>query len=290
MSNFKPEFLEAFLETAVERHRVYKKKEAGLPKPWTDNAVLRDFFFCNLFRQYDKCSKWIIEKVVPYGRWDLLVLYRFISTHSTFLCLEEAERMGHIELDSLDDVEECLRQWKEDGAIFSGCFIRNPSTSKGMMETYKAVFQHIEDIKKCEDHLQAVIRRNSLEELCAALKTVTGIAGFMSYEYACDFSYTDWFNPTDTMTWANMGPGAQRGMSILLTGNRYQKIPFNTWLSYARELLPLLKERVEKEFPEEVVTMREVEHWLCEFQKYCKYVSFSNGGDKVKHRKYNGGI
>lgn len=286
MSEFRPEFLEEFLSTAVERHRIYKKKEAGLPKPWTNNPVMRDFFFCNLFRQYDKCSKWIIEKIVPYGRWDLLILYRFISTYSTFKRLEGDE----IPLDDMDKVHEYLKLLKSHGVpLFSGCFIRNPRIPGGWTETHNVPFILIEEIKKVHG-TPGPLSVNTLEGVVKELSKFPGTAGFMGYEYACDFAYAPGvFNPIDTMTWANMGPGAQKGMSLIIHGCSHKKFTFKEWISHAREILPLLKARVEKEFPEERVTMREVEHWLCEYQKYRKYFNVLRYGDKVKHRKYEGG-
>ena len=282
---FKSDYLEEFLSTALERHNIFTIKSTKIQKPWTDDPVLRDFFFCNLFRQYDKCSKWIIEKILPYGRWDLIILYRFISTYKTFKRLEEAEELGQIELDSLEDVEQCLRVWKEDGPVFAGCFIRNPSTSIGVLESYRAVFQHIIDLKAMGFDPRTF---SSMESMCLFLRQVKGIAGFMSYEYACDFAYTNSFHPTDKYSWANMGPGAKQGMSFLVHGYRRHNFNQKEWLTYAVKLLPLLKKRINTVYPMEDVTLREVEHWLCEYQKYVKYACSLNGGIKVKHRKYEG--
>lgn len=281
---FKEAFLEEFLRTAVERHRIYRKKEADLPKPWTEDVVMRDFFFCNLFRQYDKCSKWIIEKILPYGRWDLLILYRFISTYSTFKMLEGDE----IPLDSVEAVTAAMKMYKQDGiTLFSSCFIRNPRIPGGWTETHNVPLILINEIKKQAENI--FLFNTTLEDMVEFLSQFPGTGGFMAYEYACDFAYMDKFNPTDTMTWANMGPGAQRGMSLLIHGTAFQKFSFHEWLNHAQNLLPLLKERVESEFPEETVTMREVEHWLCEYQKYRKYYNFVfSGGEKIKHRKYEG--
>jgi len=220
------------------------------------------------------------------------MVYRFISTYETF---KRLELILSPRIDSLEEIEECLEQWSKHGKIFSGCFIRNPSTSQGAVQTYRAIFQVIRDMKKdgwSEDGSMKGWYLTSLERMCRNLKKYTGIGGFMAYEYACDFAYTGYFNPTDKDTWANMGPGAKRGMSFLLYGNAYHNIHPMDWLEYARDLLPILRGRIKVEFPNDlyylVVSMREVEHWLCEYQKYKKYHNFLQGGDKVKHRKYDG--
>lgn len=281
---FNEQVLNTYIETALERHRIYKKKEAGLPKPWTEDPIYQQFFFCNLFRQYDKCSKWIIDKVIPYGRWDLIILYRFISTYALF---EEIDYNADIA--DLEEVYNFLELRKSYGtSMFNGCFLRNPRVEGGWTETWKVPFYTIEAIRKEESVLKNFLKRDSLQELVGYLKKFPGIGGFMGYEYACDFEYTKFFNPTDKYTWANMGPGAKKGMSLVKYGVPGKQMTQDEWLEGARELFKILKKRVESEFPDEDVSMREVEHWLCEFQKYSKYWGVLNHGHKVKYRTYGG--
>ena len=280
---FNEKELNWFVQTALERHRIYKKKETGAPKPWTSDEVFQQFFFCNLFRQYDKCTKWIVDNVLPYKRWDLTILYRFISTYELFEGIKET-----VDMSNLKEVEKYLCEMRKLGTMFSGCFLRNPRIKGEWVETYQAPFIVIEQIRKVENLLKNFLETGTLQEMVGFLKQFPGIGGFMGYEYACDFAYTEMFNPSDTMTWANMGPGAQRGMSLLLYGSSEVKMKENVWLSYARELFVILKQRVESEFPEEDVSMREVEHWLCEYAKYRKYMGVLEHGYRVKYRHYGG--
>lgn len=282
---FKEDILQNYLDTAMERHRIYIQKEAGAPKPWTEDKVYQQFFFCNLFRQYDKCSKWIIENVVPLERWDLIILYRFISTYELF---EEIKLRGIVE--DLGATQRFLAGRKAQGSMFNGCFLRNPRIQGGWVETYKVPFYTIETLREDRKNLQYVLELNNLEEMVYYLRQFPGIGRFMGYEYACDFEYTDSFNPTDKFTWANMGPGAMRGMSLLLHGAPGVRMTQNEWLYYARQLLEKLTVTFRKSFPEakEDITMREVEHWLCEYQKYRKYWGVLNLGHKVKYRTYGG--
>jgi len=282
---FNKRFLDKFIEVAIERHKIYKLRESGAPRPWTNNEILRDYFFCNLFRQYDKCSKWIIENIVPYQRWDLLVLYRFISTYDTFEKIK-----ANCKLDDLERIHGFLAEIKQSGEkIFSGCFIRNPRIPGGWTETYNVPFVLIDEIKK-DGTIELVIALNSLEKMVEYFSRFSGTKFFMGYEYACDLEYAQFFNPTDKLTWANMGPGAMRGMSLLLHGSAFQKMKQDFWLAKAQELLGIMTKEVGSVFPEETITMREVEHQLCEFQKYVKYCSMSEGSERVKHRKFNGSI
>jgi len=284
---FNEQVLNMYIETALERHRIYKKKEAGLPKPWTTDPVYQQFFFCNLFRQYDKCSKWIIDNIVPLGRWDLIILYRFISTYELF-----EEIKANCALDDLEAIEKYLQVRKLRGSMFNGCFLRNPRIEGGWVETYRVPFFTIKTMKETgwteDGGGLPFLPWETLEDLVKELRSYPGIGGFMGYEYACDLEYTEDFNPTDKYTWANMGPGAKKGMSLVKYGVPGKQMTQDEWLEGARALLPILTQRVKAEFPDEDVSMREVEHWLCEFQKYSKYWGVLNQGHKVKYRLYGG--
>jgi len=56
---------EKFLEFCLERHSVFKKKEAGLPKPWTNDEILQKHKFTNLFRDLDRVSVFIFDWIEP---------------------------------------------------------------------------------------------------------------------------------------------------------------------------------------------------------------------------------
>lgn len=278
--------IEKYLSLAVERHKIYKWRESGTPKPWTEDVVFRDFFFCNVFRQYDKCSKWIINNIVPYERWDLLILYRFMSTYSLFKRIEEEQ----IPFDAINRIQKFLEKMKKNGeTLFSSCFIRNPRIPGGWTETYNVPFFLIEEIKS-EGSMQEMLAKNSLELMVEYLSQFSGTKGFMGYEYASDFEYTAFFNPTDKYTWCNKGPGAQKGLSLLVYDWFWKRFSKPEWLKWTRYIFEKMKKRFKEDFPEEDLSMREVEHWLCEYQKYVKYKASLFGNHKVKYRKYQGGI
>ena len=42
-----------------ERENIRQLKEAGKPKPWSDNPVMQETYFCNVNREDDRVTKWI---------------------------------------------------------------------------------------------------------------------------------------------------------------------------------------------------------------------------------------
>lgn len=288
------EFIESqvnkFLDTAVERHRIYLKKETHIDnKPWTNDPIFQNYFFCNVHRWRDKCTRWIINHVVPLvneniDNWPLIILYRFISTYEVFKHIEY-----HNDIDDIEGVYNYLKNLHDfEETIFNGCFLRNPRIKGGWTNTYKVPFHIIEEIKENKVGINGALSFNSLENLTLWFTQFSATSGFMGYEYSCDFEYTKWFSPTDKYTWCNKGPGAQKGLSWLIYGNSYMKFTLKEWDLYTKQLFHFMTERFGKEFPNEVISMREVEHWMCEFQKYKKYSLHFKTGEKCKYRKYQG--
>ncbi|MCH9712860.1 MAG: hypothetical protein K0U20_09575, partial [Proteobacteria bacterium] len=43
----------------TERNHIRELKECGSPKPWTNNIVMQETYFCNVNREDDKVTIWI---------------------------------------------------------------------------------------------------------------------------------------------------------------------------------------------------------------------------------------
>jgi hypothetical protein len=130
-----------------------------------------------------------------------------------------------------------------------------------------------------------------LEALWQELKQFKYLGGFMSYEIVCDLRYTYLLGgAVDINTWANLGPGAARGLCRLTespikiprTGMKDARPkPPNDWLVRMQQLLKRTRTKLPK-MPR--FELREMEHSLCEFDKY-ERVRLGQGRSK---RKYSG--
>jgi alpha-glutamyl/putrescinyl thymine pyrophosphorylase clade 1 len=52
-----------FLEFVEERHRIWERRQAGSPQPWTDNPILASHKFTNVYRWLDPGSQFVIEEL-----------------------------------------------------------------------------------------------------------------------------------------------------------------------------------------------------------------------------------
>lgn len=54
---------ESFWRFAAERHRIYEKRLRGEPRPWTDDPILAQYKFTNVFRAADRVSQYLIKVI-----------------------------------------------------------------------------------------------------------------------------------------------------------------------------------------------------------------------------------
>ena len=72
----KPEHLAYWIE---ERERIRELKEAGAPKPWSEDAIFQTTYFCNVRREDDKVTKWVRKNWPCGGSVGLVVLARMFN-------------------------------------------------------------------------------------------------------------------------------------------------------------------------------------------------------------------
>jgi hypothetical protein len=96
----------------------------------------------------------------------------------------------------------------------------------------------------------------------------------MAYEMVTDMRHTPLLNDAkDIMTWANMGPGAQRGLRRLgypatnqKQGNESMRALLDNWTEKLWAKIP--EPYTAADYP--LLEMRDIEHSLCETDKYLR--------------------
>lgn len=297
---FKEERLKLYLNVAEERQKIFVKKEIlKQEKPWTSDDVFKNFFFCNVFREQDKATVALLKYIIQPNEhnkelWKWIVLSRYLSRADVI------EEMAYKAQSSLNKAFLWLKSEQDMGRVlFTSGFIQNTGTSDGFTDKLTYIYRLIQSMDKTEDIDAYLVRTRVMEKVCGMLRSFSGIAGFMSYEYACDFNYTTRYGGyTDTYLWTNPGPGATRGINVLLGNDDNLKKKHTDFVLKARSLREEWKEyfkpREFKSFDNAEAdrymrklknpTMREIEHWLCEFDKYCRVLRTG-----TFRRKYNGG-
>lgn len=299
--------LDQFLYWMRERYNVAIRRRNDLPKPWTDDEVLQTYFFTHPYREMDRVTVWFKDNIREPLRDDpdvifATVCFRWFNLPETGVVLANyrPKTGDQYSMGLLEDwkPEEALRLLSEVRAnreqVFTGAYMINSPGGKPKLE---AIIERIDKVWKDRERLVDFFEQNNglgkshplrMEDAHKRLTQYEGLAGFMAYEIVCDLRYTYLLeNAPDKMTWCNPGPGCIRGLYRLLglpfkKGNNASSPPKPAhWDKTMRELLATAKNRLSSMPPLE---MREIEHSLCEYDKYMRAIE----GDGKLKRKYGG--
>lgn len=280
-----------------ERHRIYLLRREGNPAPWTADQILRDYRFCNLFRELDKVTVWVRKNIrEPYADhpnlWFMLAIARTYNLPSTLQALKDVCWPTETwDPDLATAVCEDLQ--KRGLPLHTGAYmIRAESDSRRewYSRTKAYYLNHIVLGRLWENRAWLVEELStSLERATQALRNFHGWGGFMAYEVVTDLRWTRYLEKaSDIYTWANPGPGANRGL------NRYHGRPLKLRLKDSvlveemRDLLAIANgpESLLQVHVPRPLEMRDIEHSLCEFDKYER----TRLGEGRPRSKYQGGV
>lgn len=259
--------VEEFFRTARERESIRLSRETGNPQPWTEDPVFRRWKFCNVFREDDKTTRWFRENVrSQLDPADSLV--RATVIFRWFNLIETGEVIKDLLLSRWDSVEAYSRLRGRE-QIFTGAFIINSAPGEPKLD---CILRCIDVFLTKEREIVEAIRGRSLRHAQSVIeKSAPRLGRFMTYEVVTDLSHTSILNPIDLMTWASAGPGCARGLGLVFRNN---EAAFNYGSRRDQvEMLELMAEllcrsRDSRLWPWREWTMREVEHWSCEYAKY----------------------
>jgi len=267
--------VEQFFDTARERYNIMLARQAG-GTHWTDDPVFQQYRFCNVFREDDKTTIWFRENVrepmmFASARRQLLATVAF----RTFNLIATGERILPILLKQGWNTEKVRKAMEGAPRIVTGAYIVR--TPKGMNKLDGICWRMEEFITGGFD--RRVLRASSLQAAHAALIEAPLQGPFTAYEIVSDLRHSLFRHAPDIMTWANPGPGAQRGLRRVF--GKTDK-PRSIWMLHQMRELLRLSRPDSFYWPESWPQweMREVEHWLCEFDKYQR----AGEGGKMKRR------
>ena len=170
---------------------------------------------------------------------------------------------------------EVLRARKDDEheQIFTGAYIiTGGGKTQPKHETICAALDYVHKNRK--DLAKRIVAGRSMEKACEVLQEIHTVGAFIAYELVCDLRHTRILaDALDVNSWANPGPGARRGIHRLLGGSKiWKKGKKPDYNLVMRDLLKRSKQECSAhvfkcEWPFE---MREIEHSLCEADKYMR--------------------
>ena len=259
----------------AERHRIYLKKMTGEPAPWTQDPALRQYRFCNVFRELDKVTVWLRENWrEPFADsdylWIAMCLARQINWPETLAEVGFPEH-GY----DAAAVRQALEARKLRGdKVYTGAYMISAPAGEfaGMGKpeyTAQIVVGALWRTRNEFDDLFAAGRQPTMQVVHSWLKQFRGWGDFMAYEVVTDLRHTRYLrNAPDINTWAVAGPGAIRGLHRL-HGRPYKRaLSQEQACEEMRELLALSRSSLPDFIP--ALELREIEHSLCETDKWLR--------------------
>jgi hypothetical protein len=276
--------LNKFFRYARERHDIYLRRAAGAERPYTKDPILQKYRFCNVYRELDRTTQWMAKYVRPQANAEMEVLacvtfrmFNRIATGEAIFCQNSLDpKSGSMataferfaDTGKVSHLRQAITAFVgKKGPYVTGSYIIStpPGYSKldGVLEILRLFHKN-----SCWDQEDAY---TAMEETFKWLSSQPWLGVFHSYEIVCDLRYCKmWFDgqkPSGAMQWCNVGPGARRGLNRILGVDKdtRQKVPF--MLDKMREILDA--SRGSGNWPHKPSwEMREVEHTLCEFDKF----------------------
>ena len=250
-----------FFKWINERQRMYMKKEAGKPWPWTDDPIMQNYFFCNVYREQDTVTKWIAEnwrnRKAPTNIMVFnMIVARFFNWPPTLKSIGWTKEWNssRIRSDLLLDQTMGHKIFSE-AYLIAGTDLKGKSKIEGVCDRLDWVWKNLEFITA------GVIGHGTLEGAWRSLQQIPGVAGFIAYEIVTDLRHTSVLqNAPDIMKWANPGPGAIRGL---------QRIHGREAVSGRDAAIALMRDLLKdsKLWTKWPLEMRDIEHSLCEYDK-----------------------
>jgi|SRR5438876_2395249 len=285
--HFNAEMLKSFWRFVCERQWVWHRRfvERKFP-PWTDDPILKTTRFTNVYRELDPGTQYALREILE-TRLSMkdkifnVMLYRLIGRTDTFSAIG-AQHVSSFDSSFLEKTLRFIRDVKGEPP-FSGAYIVSTYLGMGSRDKVVNIARLFGELSKIFNGVyDQLLACRSAEEAFLELRSLYGFGTFLAYQVLVDLLYPLKINrgrpilPFSHNDWAIAGPGAQKGVKILLSDQTISKdLPVMQWL---HEHQQAEFERLRLEFPylhnergdEIQISLSNIENCLCEFYKYIK--------------------
>jgi alpha-glutamyl/putrescinyl thymine pyrophosphorylase clade 1 len=216
----RPRIYDQYWHFAAERQQIFQRRLAGEPGPWTDDPILREYKFCNVYRAADRVSQYMIRDVCYHDepcadedRVFQIVAFRTFSKTATWHAVHDA--LGRYP--TLEDLADGsftsgLDQARlRNGGLYTGAFILCANDAYGQSAKHR---NHVELFRHMflHDRLGArLLGATSLREVYDLLHGYPLMGDFMSYQITIDLNYSALIGFSEN-DFTQAGPGALRGI------------------------------------------------------------------------------
>ena len=310
---------ETFWYWVHERHAIYLRrncttaelKRFGVPERnmndgyYTGDPILREYRFCNVFRELDRVTVWIRKNIrEPYADhpnlWLMLAIARTINWPDT---LEQVMKMGawpdegNWNPKALTEALE--RRSRSGNKVYTGAYMIRAESDRIKPWYNWSKQRYIAEIvigrlwENREDWRSYLDKPDQPDSLSPYTPNIHGTwsmfqnpyyigwGPFMAYQVVVDMRHTRYLcDAPDINTFAALGPGSKKGI------NRLVGLPVNAplnqeeGLGFMRTLWASQRQHRASWVPE--IELSDIQNCLCEFDKYMR-VKLEEGRPRAKY-------
>lgn len=289
-----------YLYWMCERMNIFWKKYEGKPAPWTEDEVLRNGKFCNVYRCLDRVSQYLLSHVIYNGKkyepediFFRILLFKHFNKIETWDLMEK--EFGEITYEvGLENIAKFLDDCIErkiaiyGNAYIINCFFYQYPEYKHItkLSKHRAHFRIYEDEIFQNGHLYDFLEAGSLEELFWVFRKMKIYGDFTAQQYAIDLNYSTLFD-FDENDFVITGPGSIRGIERTFESARgCDYVGVIKWIhENLEELLFDFTKETSMEFyplPNRMPTLIDLQSTFCETDKYLRARGLDTPGVKVK--------
>ena len=293
----------AFFEFVFDRQAVwYKRTALGLPAPWTDDNILQNFRFCNVYRELDggtiAIGKYLAQPLPAEQKLFNIIAYRFFNRRDTI----ENLFGGLLSEQNFDfkTLEKRFDAKKKEENIFSNAYL---ITAHAYNRNYRPQDKHeqillmLNDLRfKLKDIIKT-LRESAPQEGLRIITEAVPMAGpFLAGQILLDATYAKNIVPYTANDFLIVGPGAHWGLNIIC-GRALNKKEADAECRKLWQMQPQafaeLKQTTNKDWNEvrwqnesycggKYLCLHDVQNSLCEFRKYWRLKQ----GENAKRRYF----
>jgi hypothetical protein len=204
-----------------ERMNIFWNKLESNEQPWTNDIILQENKFTNVYRASDRINQYMIRNVIynkltGFDERDILfriLIFKIFNKIETWEYLES--ETGPISIRNFDllKVNRLLSERMSRTPIYNNAYMMTGTHSKYNHLTYKHEkwLQMVQDEIVKEKILEKIIKAKSLEIVYQILRYRSFIGDFLAYQYAIDLNYSPVINFSED-TFVKAGIGSIRGI------------------------------------------------------------------------------
>jgi hypothetical protein len=245
----------------TERESIRRKKEAGLPKPWTTDPILMMYRFCNVHREDDTVTRWIRTEWGKYvddeNYTAAIALARYINWPDTLAYIGypsdwDADRL----VSKLTELEKYAPK------VWTSAYIVS-TNGNPLPKIYYIITRVLTPMQK-----RHITPKGTLAEAHKELHSCEGVGPFMAGQIIADLKNT-YGHPlnkaSDFRTWCISGPGSKRGYNRLIGVAITSGIRERDFIDYVNYLrMEALRETGIQ------MDAQDMQNCLCEYDKYMR--------------------